>query len=65
MEQEDTHTKLVPVTPGIDLVHHILSLSMAESLDENLVETNVAGFVVVTNVDVEKQVYSILLQFSL
>ena len=56
MEQEDTHTKLVSVTPGIDLVHHILSLSMAESLDENLVETNVAGFVVVTSVDVEKQV---------
>jgi len=56
MEQEDTQTKLVPVSPGVDLVHHILSLSMAESLEENLVETNVAGFVVVTNVDTEKRV---------
>ncbi|CAK8680053.1 polyribonucleotide 5'-hydroxyl-kinase Clp1-like [Clavelina lepadiformis] len=60
VEQEDTHTKLVPVTPGRDLVHHILSLSMAESLDENLIETNVAGFVVVTNVDVDNQVFSVL-----
>nr|CAB3231681.1 polyribonucleotide 5'-hydroxyl-kinase Clp1 [Phallusia mammillata] len=60
MEKEDTQTKLVPVAPGIDLVHHILSLSMAESLEENLVETNVAGFVVVTNVDPERQVFSVL-----
>lgn len=56
MEQEDTHTKLVPVSPSRDLVYHILSLSMAESLEENLIETNVAGFVVVTNVDEEKKV---------
>lgn len=60
MEQEDTQTTLVPVSPGRDLVHHILSLSMAESLEENLVETNVAGFVVVTGVDTEKEVLSVL-----
>ncbi|XP_078492272.1 polyribonucleotide 5'-hydroxyl-kinase Clp1 [Ciona intestinalis] len=60
MEPENTQTKLVQVTPGRDMTHHILSLSMAESLDENLIETNVAGFVVVTNVDPDNQVFSVL-----
>ncbi|XP_039272809.1 polyribonucleotide 5'-hydroxyl-kinase Clp1-like [Styela clava] len=60
MEEDDTQTKLVPVRPQRDLVHHILSLSMAESLEENLVETNVAGFVVVTGVDPETETLSVL-----
>jgi len=60
MEQEDTQTKLVPVAPSRDLIYHILSLSMAESLEENLIETNVAGFVVVTNVDEDRKVISVL-----
>lgn len=60
MEPEDSQTKLVPVKPQLDLVHHILSLSMAESLEENLIETNVAGFVVVTGVDPNRETISVL-----
>lgn len=49
--QEDTQTKLVQVQPSSDLLNHILSISRAETRDEELTETNVAGFIVVKNVD--------------
>ncbi|XP_043940040.1 polyribonucleotide 5'-hydroxyl-kinase Clp1 isoform X2 [Protopterus annectens] len=60
MSQEDNQLKLVPVTPGRDLIHHLLSVSTAESTDENLVETSVAGFIVVTGVDTERQIFTVL-----
>uniref|UniRef100_A0A8C4SH97 Polyribonucleotide 5'-hydroxyl-kinase Clp1 n=1 Tax=Erpetoichthys calabaricus TaxID=27687 RepID=A0A8C4SH97_ERPCA len=60
MSQEDNQLKLVPVTPGRDLVHHLLSVSTADSPDENIIETSVAGFIVVTNVDTEHQVFTVL-----
>lgn len=60
MEQEDTQTKLVPVSPSTDIIYHILSMSMAESLDEVLTETNVGGFLVVTKVDTTKRVLEVL-----
>ncbi|XP_069089164.1 polyribonucleotide 5'-hydroxyl-kinase Clp1 [Pleurodeles waltl] len=60
MSQEDNQLKLVPVTPGRDMVHHLLSVSTADSTDENIVETSVAGFIVVTSVDPERQVFTVL-----
>nr|XP_033777017.1 polyribonucleotide 5'-hydroxyl-kinase Clp1 [Geotrypetes seraphini]XP_033777018.1 polyribonucleotide 5'-hydroxyl-kinase Clp1 [Geotrypetes seraphini] len=60
MSQEDNQLKLVPVTPGRDMVHHLLSVSTADSIEENISETSVAGFIVVTGVDLERQVFTIL-----
>uniref|UniRef100_A0A2K6S3V8 Uncharacterized protein n=1 Tax=Saimiri boliviensis boliviensis TaxID=39432 RepID=A0A2K6S3V8_SAIBB len=55
MSQEDNQLKLVPVTPGRDMVHHLLSVST-----EDLFKTSVAGFIVVTSVDAEHQVFTVL-----
>ncbi|XP_059541975.1 polyribonucleotide 5'-hydroxyl-kinase Clp1-like isoform X2 [Myotis daubentonii] len=60
MSQEDNQLKLVPVTPGRDMVHHLLSVSTAQGTEENLSETSVAGFIVVTSVDLEHQVFTVL-----
>lgn len=60
MQQDQSETKLVLMQPGKDLVHCVLGLSMASSLDEDLVRTNVAGFIVITDVDMERQHYKIL-----
>ncbi|XP_078064649.1 polyribonucleotide 5'-hydroxyl-kinase Clp1 [Mustelus asterias] len=60
MSQEDNQLKLVAVQPGRDLVHHLLSVSTADSPEENLIETSVAGFIVVTSVDVERQLFTVL-----
>ncbi|XP_049546207.1 protein CLP1 homolog [Anopheles darlingi] len=60
MKAEDNYTKLVAVVPGPQLLHHILAVSFAESTDENVIQTNVAGFICVTNVNMEKQVLTIL-----
>lgn len=47
MKASDNMTKLVAVQPGPSLLHHILSVSFAESLEEDVLRTNVAGFVCV------------------
>ena len=47
MKAEDNLTKLVAVTPGPSLLHHILSVSFADSPEDDVVQTNVAGFVCV------------------
>uniref|UniRef100_A0A5F8H9W0 Uncharacterized protein n=1 Tax=Monodelphis domestica TaxID=13616 RepID=A0A5F8H9W0_MONDO len=60
MSQEDNQLKLIPVTPGRDMVHHLLSVSTAEGTEENISETSVAGFIVVTSVDLEHQVFTVL-----
>lgn len=60
MQQNQSETKLVPMQPGKDLVHCVLGLSMASSLEEDLVRTNLAGFIVITDVDMERQLYKIL-----
>uniref|UniRef100_A0A8C5X233 Cleavage factor polyribonucleotide kinase subunit 1 n=1 Tax=Malurus cyaneus samueli TaxID=2593467 RepID=A0A8C5X233_9PASS len=60
MSQEDNQLKLVPVTPGRDMVHHLLSVSTADSPEDNISETSVAGFIVVTGVDLERQVFTVL-----
>ncbi|XP_035904676.1 protein CLP1 homolog [Anopheles stephensi] len=60
MKAEDNYTKLVAVQPGPQLLHHILAVSFAESTDENVIQTNVAGFICVTNVNMDKQVLTVL-----
>eukprot|EP00058_Branchiostoma_floridae_P009643 XP_002595131.1 hypothetical protein BRAFLDRAFT_118599 [Branchiostoma floridae] len=46
-QQENPYTKLVHIQPGAQIVHHVLSLSMADSLEDNLIDTNIAGFICV------------------
>ncbi|XP_009640808.1 LOW QUALITY PROTEIN: polyribonucleotide 5'-hydroxyl-kinase Clp1, partial [Egretta garzetta] len=61
MSQEDNQLrKRVPGTPGRDMVHHLLSVSTADSPDDNISETSVAGFIVVTGVDLERQGFTVL-----
>ncbi|GFY21639.1 protein CLP1 homolog [Trichonephila clavipes] len=59
MEPEDNRTKLVPVQNGQNLLHYVLSISYAES-SQDVVKTNVAGFVCVTNVNLERQTATVL-----
>lgn len=40
-------TKLVAVQPGPNLLHHILAVSFAESIEDDVIQTNVAGFICV------------------
>lgn len=47
MKAEDNLTKLVAVTSGPNLLHHLLSVSFADSPEDDVVQTNVAGFVCV------------------
>lgn len=60
MKAEDTRTKIVPVPFGTQLLHHLLAISLCESTTENLLETNIAGFVCVTEVSVERQTLTLL-----
>ncbi|XKL60133.1 hypothetical protein PGB90_001149 [Kerria lacca] len=52
--------KLVSIQPSPNILHHVLSVSHATTADEKVIETNVAGFVCVTNVDTERQILTIL-----
>ncbi|KAL9923495.1 protein CLP1 homolog [Glossina fuscipes] len=60
MKAEDNKTKLVAVTPNLGLTHHILAVSFAEFTEEDVIGTNVLGFVCVTHVDMERQSVMIL-----
>uniref|UniRef100_A0A2C9K704 Protein CLP1 homolog n=2 Tax=Biomphalaria glabrata TaxID=6526 RepID=A0A2C9K704_BIOGL len=60
MKVIDNQTKLVPLLPSNNLLHHILSVSAATTVDQDIVETNVLGFIVVTGVDVEKGLFTVL-----
>ena len=64
MKPEDSRTKLVRValnttTVSKDLLNHLLAVSFTSSPDELLI-TNVAGFVLVTDVNVEEQKINLL-----
>lgn len=68
MSQDDTQLKLVPVSPGRDLTHHVLSVSCAEddpgdggsARGRGVLESPVCGFIVVTAVDTQAQVMTVL-----
>lgn len=60
MKAEDSRTKLVPLQPSASLIHRVLSVSSANSDEEDIVQTNVLGFVVVSAVDMERQSFTVL-----
>ncbi|KAI0223128.1 Polyribonucleotide 5'-hydroxyl-kinase Clp1 [Lamellibrachia satsuma] len=57
---QDNRTKIVPVLPSASLVHHVLSVSMALSADDDIVHANVAGFIVISAIDQEKKSFTVL-----
>ncbi|XP_014235124.1 protein CLP1 homolog [Trichogramma pretiosum] len=59
MKVEDNSTKIVNITPSLSILHHVLCVTFAQSA-ETIFETNLAGFVVVTNVDVDRQCLTLL-----
>ena len=59
MIADDNQTKLVPVSPGMVLLHHMLSLTFSTDKNDAL-ESNIQGFVCVTGVDMEKQTIKVL-----
>lgn len=60
MKSEDNQTKLVAVNPSPrDLLNHILSVSFATN-SEDLIVSNVAGFICVTDVNVDEQKITVL-----
>lgn len=63
MKTEDNKTKLVAVAPTAQtLLNHILTVSTATTVEDNMkvIESNIFGFVCVTNVDTERQVITLL-----
>ncbi|MCL4151240.1 UNVERIFIED_CONTAM: hypothetical protein GTU68_002614, partial [Idotea baltica] len=59
MKVDDHMTKLVPVEPSPKIKHSILAISMATE-PEDLLATNVAGFICVLDVDDEKKTVTVL-----
>ena len=61
MKQDDNQTKLVAVQPSSrrDLLNHVLSVSFAKE-PEDLLASEVAGFVVVTDINAEEGVLTVL-----
>lgn len=47
MKPEENKTKLVQITAGANLVNHILAVSFAASAEEDVITTNIAGFICV------------------
>jgi len=60
MKVEDTSTKVVQIQATGQFLYHLLAVSLCESADEDIVKTNVAGFVCVIEVNMEKQTLTIL-----
>ncbi|CAH1788632.1 unnamed protein product, partial [Owenia fusiformis] len=56
-KSEDNELKLVPVLPGQSILHRVLCVSLAKSEEEDVVSKNVAGFIVVTLVDMERETF--------
>uniref|UniRef100_A0A915IYS6 Uncharacterized protein n=1 Tax=Romanomermis culicivorax TaxID=13658 RepID=A0A915IYS6_ROMCU len=62
MKSEDSSLKIVQISPQTEMiVQRILAVSHCENLqDEDLVRTNVAGFVCVTEVNLEQKTFTVL-----
>ncbi|WAR12880.1 CLP1-like protein [Mya arenaria] len=60
MKSQDNRTKLVPLMPGTGLLHHVYSLSSAESTEDNVIEASVIGFVVFTEYNPDKNSFTVL-----
>lgn len=44
MRAEDNKTKVMSVQPSMSLMHHLLALTYADNIDDNIINSNVAGF---------------------
>ncbi|EJW80473.1 hypothetical protein WUBG_08617 [Wuchereria bancrofti] len=60
MKVDDHRTKVVPIEPSEDLIHHLVSLSMCTTIDQSVLTTNVMGFIVITAVDMEREKLTVL-----
>ncbi|CAG9565692.1 unnamed protein product [Danaus chrysippus] len=60
MRSSDALTRLVPAWPSPSLAHRVLAVSFAPSPDDHVLATNLAGFVCVTAVDMDRQTMTIL-----
>lgn len=60
MAAEDSSMKAISVTPGKELLHSLCALSAADTPDDDLTKKNVVGFIVITNVDMEAQTFTVL-----
>lgn len=60
MKAEDHLTKVVALTPNPGMLHHLLAVSYATKEDEEIITSHVAGFVCVTNIDVDRQLLTFL-----
>jgi len=60
MDLEDVSMKAMPLQPGQHLLHSLCAVSAADSLEEDLTKSNVVGFIVITNVDMEKSTFTVL-----
>jgi len=60
MEREDSSMKAVPISPTKDLLHSLCAVSTADSPEDDLALSNVAGFLVITNVDMEASTFTVL-----
>ncbi|XP_078274679.1 LOW QUALITY PROTEIN: polyribonucleotide 5'-hydroxyl-kinase Clp1 [Rhinoraja longicauda] len=60
VRQDDPQLKLVPVQAGRDLAHHLLSLSTQTAPGPHLLDSSLTGFVVVTGVDTDRKVFTVL-----
>lgn len=59
MKKEDHLTQLVEMKPSLNIQNHILSLVNTNDLNE-MIRTNVKGFVCVTNVDMDRQIITLI-----
>ncbi|CAI6375448.1 unnamed protein product [Macrosiphum euphorbiae] len=59
-QKTDFKPKLEGVTPGLNMMHHVLALSFSTTVEEDVVRNSVAGFVCVTNVDTSQQMLTLL-----
>ncbi|XP_070566649.1 polyribonucleotide 5'-hydroxyl-kinase Clp1-like isoform X2 [Ptychodera flava] len=57
---EDNQTKLVPMNPSKELLHHIMAISSANSEEDDIVTSTALGFIVITNVDMDKKSFTVL-----
>ncbi|KAF7489999.1 Protein CLP1 -like protein [Sarcoptes scabiei] len=62
MKSSDNSTKLMPITPSSSIDHHIFSiLSLQDNQElDSLITTNILGFVAVSNVNMERQIVTLL-----
>ncbi|CAI6377856.1 unnamed protein product [Macrosiphum euphorbiae] len=60
MQKTDFETKLERVTPGPNMMYHVLALSFSTTVGEDIVKNSVIGFVCVTNVDTSQQMLTLL-----